>query len=240
MVKIPSVEEMLAAGMHFGHRTSKWHPKMAPYIFGARKGVHIIDLIKAGASLEKALNFISSLAAANQKILFVGTKAQVKGLLKKVAKEAGMPYVSERWLGGTLTNFSIIKKNIKKFKDLTEKKEAGKLVKYTKKEQLQFDRQIAKLELSVGGLVDLNNFPEAIFIWDIKTEQTALTEAKKKKIPIVAVCDTNVDPSGVAYVIPANDDASKAIKLILELVKEAILEGRAKAAATKQAEEKKQ
>jgi small subunit ribosomal protein S2 len=239
MVKLPTVEELLKAGMHFGHRTSRWHPKMKPYIFGARKGVHIIDLVKTRENLASALNFISEVTARGGKILFVGTKAQVKGLLKKTAKEMEMPYVSEHWLGGAMTNFSVIKKNIKKYKDLLEKKELGKLSKYTKKEQLQFDRQIAKLELSVGGMADLNNLPDAIFIWDIKTEQTALAEAKKKKIPIIAVCDTNVDPSGIAYVIPANDDASRAIKLIFDLIKEAVAEGRTKAANAKQAEVKK-
>ncbi len=239
MVKLPTVEDMLKAGMHFGHRTSRWHPKMKPYIFGSRKGVHIIDLVKTQESLTEALNFITDVTAKGGKVLFVGTKAQVKGLLKKVSKEIDMPFVSEHWLGGTLTNFSVIKKNIKKYKDLLEKKEAGKLAKYTKKEQLQFDRQIAKLDLSVGGLADLTNLPDAVFIWDIKTEQTALAEAKKKKIPIIAVCDTNVDPTGVAYVIPANDDASRAIKLIFDLIKEAVQEGRTKAANSKNLEAKK-
>ena len=239
MVKIPNVEELLQAGMHFGHRTSKWHPKMKPFIFGERKGVHIIDLIKSREQLEKALGFISDISARGGKVLFVGTKAQVKGLLKKVAKETDMPYVCEHWLGGTMTNFPVIKKNVKKYKDLIEKQGEGKLSKYTKKEQLQFSRQIAKLELSVGGLVDLNAMPDAVFIWDIKNEKTALAEAKKKLIPIIAVCDTNVDPSGVAYVIPANDDASKTIKLVFDLIKEAVNEGKAKAASNKSLEAKK-
>jgi len=239
MVKMPTVEEMLKAGMHFGHRTSRWHPKMKPYIFGSRKGVHIIDLVKTKENLEVALNFITDTTARGGKILFVGTKAQVKGLLKKVAKEIDMPYVSEHWLGGTMTNFSVIKKNIKKYKDLLEKKELGKLSKYTKKEQLQFARQTAKLELSVGGLADLNTLPDVVFIWDIKTEQTALAEAKKKNIPIIAVCDTNVNPTDVSYVIPANDDASRTIKLTFDLIKEAVLAGRAKKDNAKMAEAKK-
>lgn len=238
-MKLPAVEDMLKAGMHFGHRTSRWHPKMKPYIFGSRKGVHIIDLVKTQENLGAALNVMSEITAHNGKILFVGTKAQVKGLLKKVCKEINMPYVSEHWLGGTLTNFSIIKKNIKKYKDLLEKQSLGKLSKYTKKEQLQFTRQIAKLELSVGGLADLTAMPDAIFIWDIKTEKTALTEAKRKKVPIIAICDTNVNPIGVNYVVPANDDASKAIKLVFDLVKEAVNDGRARAAAAKQVENKK-
>lgn len=239
MIKIPNVEELLQVGMHFGHRTSKWHPKMKPFIFGERKGVHIIDLIKSREQLEKSLGYMSDISARGGKILFVGTKAQVKGLLKKVAKETEMPYVCEHWLGGTMTNFPVIKKNVKKYKDLIEKQGEGKLSKYTKKEQLQFSRQIAKLELSVGGLVDLNTMPDAVFIWDIKNEKTALAEAKKKLIPIIAVCDTNVDPSGIAYVIPANDDASKTIKLVFDLIKEAINEGKARAASNKELAAKK-
>lgn len=238
MVRLPEVEDMLKAGMHFGHRTSRWHPKMKPYIFGARKGVHIIDLEKSRDKMAEALNYMSEVAARNGKILFVGTKDQVKGLLKKVAKEINMPYVSERWLGGTMTNFTIIKKNVKKYKDLLEKRDSGKLNKYTKKEQLEFSREIDKLEKSVGGLVDLNTYPEAVFIWDIKNDKTALAEAKKKNLPIIAVCDTNVDPSGIKYVIPANDDASKTIKLVFDLIREAVLEGRAKAATNQAAAEK--
>jgi len=227
---LPSVEEMLKAGMHFGHRTSKWHPKMKPYVFSSRKGVHIIDLVKSREQMALAMNFITELTASGKNVLFVGTKPQVKGLLKKVAKEMNMPFVCEHWLGGTMTNFAIIKKSIRKFKDLVEKRDAGKLAKYTKKEQLQFDRQIAKLDLAVGGLVDLAKLPDAIFIWDIKVEKTALAEAKKRKIPIIAICDTNVNPEGIQYVIPANDDASKAIALVLNTAKEAVAEGRAKMA----------
>lgn len=229
-MNLPSVEDMLQAGMHFGHRSSKWHPKMKPYIFSARKGVHIIDLVKTREQLSSAMTFITDLTAAGKTVLFVGTKPQVKGLMKKVAKEMNMPYVSEHWLGGTMTNFAIIKKSIRKYKDLVEKREAGKLSKYTKKEQLQFDRQIAKLELAVGGLVELNKLPDAIFIWDLKVEKTALAEAKKKHVPIIAICDTNVNPEGIQYVIPANDDASKAIALVLNVAKDAVAAGRAKAA----------
>lgn len=229
-MKLPTVEEMLKAGMHFGHRTSKWHPKMKPYVFGARKGVHIINLVKSKEHLETALNYISDMYADGKVILFVGTKPQVKGLMKKTCREANVPFVSEHWLGGMMTNFAIIKKSIRKYKDLVEKRDAGKLNKYTKKEQLQFARQIAKLDLAVGGLVDLNRLPDAIFIWDVKVEKTALAEAKKKNIPIIAICDSNVNPDGISYVIPSNDDASKAIALVLGLIKEAIEEGRARVA----------
>lgn len=226
-MKLPSIEEMLKAGMHFGHRTSKWHPKMEPFIFGSRKGVHIVDLRKTQKMLGAALEYIKNQAAEGKVILLVGTKMQVKNILKKTAEEAGAPYVSSKWLGGFLTNFPIIRNLIRKFKDLSEKRAGGKLDKYTKKERLDFDRQIAKLETNVGGLVSLTKTPDIIFIWDIKKEKTAFTEALKKKIPVVAVCDTNVNPDGVKYIIPANDDASKGIKLVMNLVKEAILEGKA-------------
>lgn len=225
MTKIPTVEEMLKAGMHFGHRTSRWHPKMAPFIFTSRNGVHIIDLMKSQTMLKEAAEFIKKSIAEGKVILFVGTKAQVKKSLKSMAEETGVPYICEKWLGGLLTNYVIIKKMIKKYKDLLEKRQAGKLEKYTKKEQLGFDREIAKLELKVGGLVSLNRVPDIMFIWDIKTEKTALEEAKSKNIIVMAICDTNVNPSNVDYIIPANDDATKSVKLILSVLKEAILEG---------------
>ena len=237
-MKLPSIEEMLKAGMHFGHRTSKWHPKMKEYVFGVRKGIYIVDLEKSREHLGRALEFMTKVAASGGKILFVGTKPQASGLIKQAAQNTGMPYVCEHWLGGTVTNFTVIKRSIRKYKDLLDKKETGKLVKYTKKEQLEFDRQIAKMGKSFGGLVDLNTTPEAIFIWDIKTENTALAEAKKKGIPLIAVCDTNVNPQGIAYVIPSNDDASKAIKLVLDLATEAILVGKSQHQAAKQVEER--
>ena len=229
-MKTPSIEEMLKAGMHFGHRTSKWHPKVEPFIFGSRKGIHIVDLRKTQTKLALALEYLKKQASEGKSILLVGTKMQVKNALKKIAMEINMPYVSERWLGGFLTNFAVIRNLVKKFKDLVEKRSSGKLDKYTKKERLDFDREIAKLETNVGGLVSLTKTPDVIFIWDIKKEKTAFTEAIKKKIPVVAVCDTNVNPDGVKYIIPANDDATKGIKLVMELVKEAILEGRAMSA----------
>ncbi len=219
---LPSVAELLEAGMHFGHRTFKWHPKMKPYIFEARKGIHIIDLEQTRTKLGEALAFIGRMASEGKTILFVGTKNQVKVTLEEAAKAMGMPYVSQHWLGGTLTNFAIIRNSIRLFQDLTEKKEQGKLDKYTKKERGQFDRKIAKLSQTVGGLVGLNRAPDAIFIWDIKHEETALAEAKKKKIPIIALCDTNVNPDGIDYVIPANDDASKAIVLVMKLIEDTV------------------
>jgi small subunit ribosomal protein S2 len=187
--------------------------------------VYIIDLIKARKMLISALDFIKKFSAEGKMILLVGTKMQAKKPIKKLSQETGLPYVCEKWMGGCLTNFGVIKKLIKKYQDLLVDKSAGKLDKYTKKERLDFDREIAKLEMKVGGLVNLNRLPDAIFIWDIKKEKTAVAEARKKNIPIIAVCDTNVDPTGINYVIPANDDASKTIKLILGLFKEAVEEG---------------
>lgn len=226
MTKIPSIEEMLKAGMHFGHRTSKWHPKMAPFIFGVRNGVHIIDLIKSRTYLEKSLDFLQKCAAEEKTILFVGTKSQVKNGMKEMATELEMPYVTEKWMGGLLTNFPVVKKLIKKYKDLIEQKSSGKLTKYTKKEQLDFTREIEKLETKVGGLVNLNKLPDVVFVWDIKEEKNAVLEARKRNIPVVAICDTNVNPSKVNYIIPSNDDATKTIKLMLGLIREAVLEGK--------------
>ena len=226
-MKIPTIEEMLKAGMHFGHRTSKWHPKMEPFIFTARKGIHIIDLTKTRELLTQALDYIKQSVSQGKVILLVGTKIQVKKTIKQVALDTGVPYISERWLGGFLTNFLVIKNLIRKYKDLLEKRQTGKLDKYTKKERLDFDREISKLETNVGGLVSLTKLPDVIFIWDIKKERTALTEAKKKNIPVIAICDTNVDCSGVSYIIPANDDATKTIMLVMNLIKEAIEEGKA-------------
>jgi small subunit ribosomal protein S2 len=220
---------MLKAGMHFGHRKSKWHPKMEPFIFGVRKGVHVIDLVKSRVMLEQALEFIKKSVSEGKSILFVGTKTQAKKPLQAMAEETGMPFVAERWLGGTLTNFPIIRNSIRKYRDLLEKKQTGKLEKYTKKERLDFDRLIDKLRLKVGGLVSLNRTPDILFIWDIKHEETALTEARKKNITLIAICDTNVNPLPIDYVIPANDDASKTIKLLLGVIKEAVAEGKAEA-----------
>lgn len=229
MVKLPSIEAMLQAGMHFGHRTSKWHPKMAPYIFAERNGVHIIDLEKSRDLLGKALTVIEDTVAEGKVLLVVGTKAQVKESIKKMAIETNVPYVVEGWIGGVITNFAIIKKAIKKYKDLTGEKEAGLLSKYTKKERIQIDREIGRLDKNVGGLVSLNRTPDVMFVWDIKEEQTAVIEAKKKGIIIIGLCDTNTNPKFIDYVIPANDDATKTVKLVLGLIEEAIKAGNARA-----------
>lgn len=220
MLKLPTIEEMLKAGMHFGHRTSKWHPNMEPFIFGQRNGLHIIDLIKSKELLENALNFIKKFRLEGKIILFVGTKTQVKKPLKNLAIDIGMPYVVGKWMGGCLTNFGVIKKLIKKYNDLSSDKKEGKLDKYTKKEKLQFEREIEKLEIKVGGMSKLTRLPDAVFIWDIKKEKTAMTEAIKRNIPIIAVCDTNTNPKDVNYIIPSNDDATKTIKLVLGTIRD--------------------
>ena len=217
---------MLKAGMHFGHRTNRWHPKMKQFIFTSKNGIYIIDLRKTQEKLKEALEFISKMVGEGKSILFVGTKSQVSAPLKKMAEESGQAYVVGKWLGGYLTNFLVIKKSVKKYLDLIEKREAGKLEKYTKKERLDFDREIKKLETRVAGLVSLNKLPDALFVWDIKEEETAIREAQQKNIPIIAICDTNVNPEEVTYPIPANDDSTKTISLILDSIKETILEAK--------------
>lgn len=223
MHKLPSLDQMLAAGMHFGHRKNRWHPKMEKYIFTEKNGVYIIDLSKSLKKLEEALDFMAKLLSENKTILFVGTKDQVKEPLKDLAISLKSPYVVGKWLGGYLTNFNVVKKSVKKYQELIEQRDSGKLEKYTKKERLNFDRQIKRLSDRVGGLTDLNKMPDAMFVWDIKEEKTAVVEALKKKIPIVAICDTNVNPELINYPIPANDDSTKTIKLLTKSIKESLI-----------------
>lgn len=225
-MKIPTIEVMLEAGLHFGHKTSKWHPKMKPYIFTQRKNVHIIDLEKTSQMLEQALTFLSTSVHEGKSIVLVGTKEQVKDLTKQAGVDADISYVNEKWIGGLLTNFPVVKKMITKYKNLVEQKKTGKLTKYTKKEQLEFDKEIERLEKKVGGLVNLNSSPDVVFIWDIKKEKTALKEAFKKGVKVVAVCDTNSNPSGIDYIIPANDDATKGATMIFKLIQDVVLEAR--------------
>lgn len=200
---------------------------MSPFIFGVKNDVHLINLEETQKQLTKALEFLKGQAREGKTILFVGTKKQAAAIVKKYALECGMPYAAGRWLGGTITNFSVISTLIQKMKTLRSQRDSGELAKYTKKEQLEFSREIERLEDSVGGLENLTAIPDVMYIWDIRTEETALREARKKKIPIVAVCDTNVNPTDIQYVIPANDDAVKSIELITRLVAEAIAEGKA-------------
>jgi small subunit ribosomal protein S2 len=226
MIKIPQLEDMLKAGMHFGHRTNRWHPKMKKFIFSSKNGIYIIDLRKTQEQMQAALEFMSKLVSEGKSILFVGTKSQVSEPLKKMAQEISQPYIVGKWLGGYLTNFAMVKKSVKKYLDLIEKRETRKLEKYTKKERLDFDREIKKLEMRVGGLTSLNKLPDALFVWDIKEEETSIKEAQQKNIPIIAVCDTNVNPDEVTYPIPANDDSTKTIKVILASIRENLLASR--------------
>ncbi len=230
---LPSLVDMLSAGMHFGHRSSRWHPKMEQFIHSERNGVHIINLEKTVEALEKALGFIRDTVAAGGTVLLVGTKEQAQSIVERTGKECGMPYVHRRWLGGTLTNFRMLRENLLgRYIDLKGKIERGELGKYTKKEQLEFVKKSQELEAKVGGFANLEKLPEAVFVLDLKTEATALAEALETKVPIVAVCDTNVNPDGVAYPIPANDDAVKSIEMIMALVAEAVKEGKKLAAET--------
>lgn len=224
-MNIPSLLEMLKAGVHFGHKTSKWHPNMAPFIFGDRGGVHILNLELTQRKMEEAAEYLRKLGMEGGTVLFVGTKKQAQAVIKEKAMECGMPYVVQRWIGGTLTNFGTVRKRVERFIDLVKKRETGELKKYTKREQNEFDKEIETLRRKFEGLVKLDKMPSAIFLMDIKTEKTALQEATKKGIPIIAVCDTNVDPKGVNYVIPANDDAVKSVQMMVEFIAEAFKDG---------------
>jgi len=223
MSNVLKLEDMLKAGMHFGHRTNRWHPKMKQFIFTSKNGVYIIDLKKTQEKFQEALEFMAKLVTEGKNIFFVGTKSQVAPTLKKMAEETGQPYIVGKWLGGYLTNFAVVRKSVKKYLDLIEKREGGKLEKYTKKERLNFDREIKKLELRVGGLTSLSKLPDALFVWDIKEEETAVREAQQKNIPLIAICDTNVNPEEVNYPIPANDDSTKTIKLVVAAIQETLL-----------------
>lgn len=213
-----TTQQMLEAGVHFGHRTSSWHPNMKPYIFCVREGVHIIDLEKTQEKLTEALKFVAEVAKAGGKILFVGTKRQAKDIIKKTAESCNMPYITERWLGGTFTNFETIHKAIQKLRDLEKEEKAGEFKKYTKKEQLLKHEEIEKLNQMIGGIKQLDKLPEAVFILDIVTENLALKEARKVEIPAVALCDTNADPELVDWPIPSNDDAIKVIEMMCDAV----------------------
>ncbi len=226
MIKTPTTLEMLQAGVHFGHQIGRWHPKMEQYIFGERNGVHIIDLEKTAANLEKAQDFIRKIVSDNGTILFLSTKKQAQEIMRAQAQKCGMPYLTSRWIGGFLTNFPIIMKLFQKYKDLVRKRESGELNKYTKKEQLDFEKEINKLEAIVYGVKDLERLPQAIFMWDVKSEKTAVAEAITKKIPIIGICDTNCNPEGIDYIIPSNDDATKAINLIVTYIADCVLDNK--------------
>lgn len=223
------VEEMAQLGIHFGHRTSKTHPKMEPYLFGKRNTIHLVDLEKTKDKLEKALQFIRQLVLEGKTLVFVGTKIQIKELLKNIALECGFPYVNERWLGGTFTNFEIIKKRIEYFKDLEKKKTKEEFEKYTKKERAEIEKELIVLDKKFGGIKNLEKLPEAIFVLDMKKDALSIKEAREKGIKVIGISDTNVDPNLADYPIPANDDAISSVKYILEKVREVILNAKLKA-----------
>jgi len=221
---ILSMKQLLEAGVHFGHQTKRWNPKMKPYIFGARNGIYIIDLQKTVTLFEKAYNFIVDVVSNGKKVLFVGTKKQAQDSIAEESQRCGMFYVNNRWLGGTLTNFKTIKKNIEKLKDLESIKSDGRIEQLSKKEALEIDREIAKLEYSLGGIKDMERLPGALLIVDPKKERIAAAEAKKLGIPSVGLLDTNCDPDDLDYIIPGNDDAIKAIRLFTSKIADACIE----------------
>ena len=215
-------EEMTRLGLHFGHRTSKINPKMQPYISGVRSTIHIIDLEKTKERLSQALDFIQKLVSENKVLLLVGTKIQIKNIVKSIAEECHLPYVAERWLGGTFTNLGTILKRVEYYKDLEKKRVAGELEKYTKKERADFDQELKKLEIKFKGIKDLNSLPAAIFVCDMLKDRLAVKEAREKGIKVIGICDTNVDPNLADLPIPASDDAISSVKLILEQIRNAI------------------
>ena len=232
------VKDLLNAGVHFGHLTRKWNPNMAPYIYMERNGIHIINLYKTAAKIEEAQEALKKIAASGRKILFVATKKQAKDIVADKAKNVNMPYITERWPGGMLTNFVTIRKAVKKMAAIDRMKKDGTFETLSKKERLQVDRLRAKLEKNLGSITDMSRLPGALFVVDIKREHIAIKEARKLKIPIFAMVDTNSDPREVEYVIPANDDASKSIEKILTLVSDAVAEGLQQRKQEKEAESK--
>lgn len=224
--QVPSLVQMLEAGVHFGHQTSKWHPKMKKYLFGSKNGIHLINLEETQKALDAALAFVKKTTVRGGTILFVGTKKQAASIVEEAAKACGMPYVTKRWLGGTLTNFASMAQLIRKFKDMKRRQEKGEYAKYTKFEQQKLNEQIVLLDEKVGGIQELTRIPDAILIFDIRKDKTALEEAEKRGIKIIAVCDSNVDPTAVDYPVPANDDAVKSIQLMANAFSQAIKEAR--------------
>ncbi|NQU99578.1 MAG: 30S ribosomal protein S2 [Parcubacteria group bacterium] len=216
------LNDLLKAGVHFGHQTSKWNPKMSPFIFTKKEGIYIIDLQKTQVKLEEALNYVKDLASEGKKVLFIGTKRQAKDLVRKAAEECEMPYIVERWSGGAFTNFKTIKKQIQKLKDMKVKKEAGEFEKYTKKEQILFKDETERLERLFGGLVTMDVLPDAIFIVNSVHDFIPLKEAQKIGIPVISLVDTNADPEVIDYPIPSNDDAIKSIEFMCNIISKTI------------------
>jgi small subunit ribosomal protein S2 len=223
-----SMREMLEAGVHFGHQTRFWNPKMAPFIFGSRNKIHIINLEKSLPMFQEATKFVKQLSANRGTILMVGTKRQAREILSTEARRAGVPFVDQRWLGGMLTNYKTVKTSIKRLKDMKAQQEGG-LESMSKKEQLMFQREMDKLERDIGGIQDMNSLPDAIFVIDVGFHKIAVSEAKKLGIPLVGVVDSNHSPEGIDYVIPGNDDSAKAVMLYARGIADAVLEGRSSA-----------
>jgi len=219
------MKQLLEAGVHFGHQTRRWNPKMAPYIFGQRNGIHIIDLQKTLRMANEAYAFMQHLAEAGGRVLFVGTKRQARDAVKEEASRAGHFFVNHRWLGGTLTNFTTVQQSVRKMKDLQRQKEEGVFDLLTKKEALQKQRELDKLERSLGGIADMIQLPDCLFVIDVRKEELAVKEAHKLGIPVVAVVDTNCSPEGVDYIVPGNDDAIRAVRLFCSKIADAIIEG---------------
>ncbi|MBX9630320.1 MAG: 30S ribosomal protein S2 [Burkholderiales bacterium] len=221
-----TMRQMLEAGVHFGHQTRYWNPKMAPYIFGHRNKIHIIHLEKTLAMYQDAMKYVRQLAANKGTIMFVGTKRQARDIVREEAVRAGCPYVDHRWLGGMLTNFKTVKGSIKRLREMESMVQDGSMEKLVKKEGLMFQRELEKLERSLGGIKDMNGLPDALFVIDVGYHKIAVTEAAKLGIPVVGVVDSNHSPDGVNYVIPGNDDSSRAIRLYARGAADAVLEGR--------------
>ena len=236
-----NIKDLLEAGAHFGHQKERWNPKMRPFIFVTRDNVHIIDLEKTVEYTEKAIGFVESVVKRGGKILFVGTKRQAKDLVKKAAEDCNMPYATNRWLGGLLTNFDTIRKRLKRLKDLEEQKATNELEKFTKREQMKFAKEAEKLEVNFGGIRNLTSLPDALFVVDIITDEVAVKEARKLGIPVIALVDTNANPDMVQYPIPSNDDAIKTIGYFCNLMAETIREsGQLKAESGEQKVDKKE
>jgi small subunit ribosomal protein S2 len=228
MAAVVTMRQLLEAGVHFGHQTRRWNPKMKRFIYGERSGIYIIDLNQTLGRIESAYSFVRDLVAGGGTILFIGTKKQAQDPIQGYAEKCGMPYINQRWLGGMLTNFKTVKTSIKRLKDMKAQQEAG-LDSMSKKEQLMFAREMEKLEKDIGGIQDMNTLPDAIFVIDVGFHKIAVAEAKKLGIPLVGVVDSNHSPEGIDYVIPGNDDSSKAVTLYARGIADAILEGRANA-----------
>jgi small subunit ribosomal protein S2 len=218
-----SLETLLESGAHFGHQAKRWNPKVAPYMFGARGGVHIFDLVKTRECIIRAAEHLAELQSAGKMVLFVGTKKNAKSKIVEVATALGQPYVDERWLGGTITNFGQIRKSIKTLEDMKKSREAGEYKQYTKKERLDIDRKIEKLEKAVGGIVKMDRLPDVLFVVDINRERAPIYEAKIARIKVVGLVDSNADPNEVAYPIPMNDDATAAVEYVLQIIGDAMM-----------------